>query len=286
MEEQFYLLYPLMLIGFAKLRRPIGRLIFLFLCVASFAVSVDGVAHHPQAAFYLLPSRIWELGLGAIVAALPQTIRYPAWVHELASWIGLAMILCAISFYNASTPFPGIAALLPCGGAALFIRSNVPRLTNAGKFFSWRPIVFIGLISYSLYLWHWPILVFSNYWALNPLSVPIRIGLLILCFLIAIASWKYVEIPFRRRGLVRRRVTVFVLASATASILLLFGIGISRFNGAESRLPDAVNRFANGRLDFNPVFNSELSLQDAEAGRFVSLGSNWARCSDPFTGLG
>jgi peptidoglycan/LPS O-acetylase OafA/YrhL len=272
-EEQFYLLYPLMLIGFAKLRRPIGRLIFLLLCVTSFTVSVVGVAHHSQAAFFLLPSRIWELGLGAIVAALPQTIRLSAWIDELASWIGLATILYAISFYNTAIPFPGLAALLPCGGAALFIRSNVPRLTNAGKLFSWRPIVFIGLISYSLYLWHWPILAFSNYWALNPLSVPIRIGLLILCFLIATASWKYIELPFRRRGRVRRRVTVFVLALATASILLLLGLGISGFNGVEFRLTDAVNRFANGPLDFNAVFNSGLSLQDAEAGRFVSLGS-------------
>jgi peptidoglycan/LPS O-acetylase OafA/YrhL len=274
-EEQFYLLYPLMLIGFAKLRPPIGRLIFLFLCLASLAVSVEGGARHAQAAFYLLPSRIWELGFGAIVAALPRTIRYPVWVHELASWIGLAAILCAITFYNASTPFPGIAALWPCGGAALFIISNVPRVTLVGHMLSWRPVVFIGLISYSLYLWHWPILACSNYWALNPLPVPIRIGLLILCFLIATASWRYVEIPFRRQGLVRRRATVFVLASATALILLLLGLGISRFNGVESRLTDAANRFAKGSLDFNPVFsNSGLSLQDAEAGRFVSLGSN------------
>jgi peptidoglycan/LPS O-acetylase OafA/YrhL len=70
-EEQFYLLYPLMLLGLARLRRPLGSLIFLLLCVGSFAVSVDGVAHHPQATFYLLPSRAWELGLGAVVAAPP-----------------------------------------------------------------------------------------------------------------------------------------------------------------------------------------------------------------------
>jgi peptidoglycan/LPS O-acetylase OafA/YrhL len=274
-EEQFYLLYPLLLLGLAKLRRPIGELAFLSLCLLSFAVSVDGVAHHPQAAFYLLPSRIWELGLGAIVAGLPRTIiLFPTWVPELASWIGLATILYAMSFYNAATPFPGIAALLPCGGAVLFIVSNGLRLTIAGKFLSWRPFLFIGLISYSLYLWHWPILVFSNYWALNPLSLPVRIGLLVLCFLIATASWRYVEVPFRRRGLVSRRVTVFVVASAAASLLLLLGIGISRFNGVGSRLPAAVLRFANGRSDFNPAFNSELSLQEAEAGRFLGLGSN------------
>jgi hypothetical protein len=278
-EEQFYLLYPLMLLGLARLRRPLGSLIFLLLCVGSFAVSVDGVAHHPQATFYLLPSRAWELGLGAVVAALPRTIPFTAWVRELASGIGLAMILCAISFYDASTPFPGVAALLPCVGAALFIQSNGQRLTVAGKWVSCRPLVFIGLISYSLYLWHWPILVFANYWALNPLPFPARIALLCFCFMLSVASWKFVEIPCRRRGLVRSRFAVFLLASATASILLVLGIGISRFDGMGFRLPDAVLRFADGRFDFNPAFNSGVSLQDAEAGRFLGLGSK--RPGDP-----
>jgi hypothetical protein len=249
-------------------------MIFGLLCVASFALSVDGVAHHPQATFYLLPSRIWELGLGAIVAALPRPFPSPGWVHELASAIGLVTILYAISFYDASTPFPGIAALLPCGGAALFIRSNGSRLTITGKFLSWRPLVAIGLISYSLYLWHWPLLVFANYWALTPLPFGVRIGLLCLCFLLAATSWKYVEIPCRKRKLVPRRIAVFLFASATASILLLLGIGISRFDGVRWRLPDAVLRFANGRFDFNAAFDRQLSLQDARAGRFLGLGSN------------
>jgi hypothetical protein len=83
-----------------------------------------------------------------------------------------------------------------------------------------------------------------------------------------------VEIPFRRRGLLLRRIAVFVSAAAVASILLLLGIGISRFNGVDSRLPGAVLRFANGRLDFNSGLNRGLSLQDAEAGRFLGLGLN------------
>jgi len=105
-EEQFYLLYPLVLLGATKLRRPVGAWILLVVCLASFGMSVDGVAHHPQAAFYLLPSRIWELGLGALVATFAQATPYPHWIREAASAIGLAMILCAIFFYNASTPFP------------------------------------------------------------------------------------------------------------------------------------------------------------------------------------
>lgn len=128
-EEQFYLLYPLILLGVTTLRQPLGAVIFLYLCVVFFAVTVDGVAHHPQATFYLLPSRFWELGLGAIVATLPRSIRFPAWVRQLTSGIGLAMIFYAVFFYDASTPFPGIAALLPCCGAALFIQSNGPQLT-------------------------------------------------------------------------------------------------------------------------------------------------------------
>jgi peptidoglycan/LPS O-acetylase OafA/YrhL len=273
-EEQFYLLYPLVLLGATKLRRPMGAWILLVLCVASFALSVDGVAYHPQAAFYLLPSRIWELGLGALVATFAQAAPYPRWIREAASAIGLAMILCAVFFYDASTPFPGIAALLPCTGAALFILSNGSQLTISAKFLSWRPFVFVGLISYSLYLWHWPILVFANYWALDPLGLSTRPGLLCVCFLLAVTSWKYVEIPCRKRGLVARRITVFCLASATASILVAIGVALSTLDGVSSRLPASVMQFANGRSDFNPEFNRQLSLQDAEAGRFLALGSN------------
>ena len=93
------------------------------------------------------------------------------------------------------------------------------------------------------------------------------------------AIGSFVEIPCRRRGLVRSRFAVFLLASATASILLVLGIGISRFDGMGFRLPDAVLRFADGRFDFNPAFNSGVSLQDAEAGRFLGLGSK--RPGDP-----
>jgi peptidoglycan/LPS O-acetylase OafA/YrhL len=278
-EEQFYLLYPLVLVGATKLRRPVGAWTLLVLCIASFGLSVVGVAQHPQAAFYLLPSRIWELGLGALVATFAQATLYPHWIREAASAIGLAMILCAVFFYDASTPFPGIAALLPCIGAALFILSNGSRPTISAKFLSWRPFVLIGLISYSLYLWHWPILVFANYWALNPLGFSTRVGLLCLCFLLAVTTWKYVEVPCRKQGFIARRIAVFGLASATVSILIAIGIAISRLDGVSSRLPASVMRFANGRSDFNPEFNCELSLQDAEAGRFLALGSN--RPEDP-----
>jgi hypothetical protein len=184
------------------------------------------------------------------------------------------MIFYAIFFYDASTPFPGIAALLPCCGAALFIQSNGPQLTFAGKFLSWCPIVFVGLISYSLYLWHSPMLVLANYWALKPLRFPTSVALLCLCFFLSVASWRFVEIACRRRRLVRSRTAVFLLASATASILFLIGIGINRFDGVDARLPEAVLLFANGRFDFSPAFNSELSLLDAEAGRFLGLGLN------------
>jgi peptidoglycan/LPS O-acetylase OafA/YrhL len=226
----------------------------------SLALSVDGVAHHPQAAFYLLPSRIWELGLGAVVAVLPRTFPYPVWVQELASGIGLAMILCAIFCYDASTPFPGIAALLPCVGAALFILSNGPKLTTSGKFLCGSPFVVMGLLSYSLYLWHWPILVFANYWALNQLSIAVRLGLLSLCFLLAVASWKYVEIPCRKRRLAPRKIGVFFLALATASILIVSGAVISRFDGL--------------RLNSNKGTKSDIEI--ARAKRFetvVQIGS-------------
>src|SRR5262249_35408336 len=131
--------------------------------LASLALSIHGVARHPSYAFYLPPTRAWELLLGSIVAFAPPPARLAGRprVRDLASAAGLAMIVVPAFAYTPRTPFPGLAALPPCLGTALLIWSNgrgeggAPTLV--GRVLSWRPVVFVGLISYSLYLWHWPL---------------------------------------------------------------------------------------------------------------------------------
>jgi peptidoglycan/LPS O-acetylase OafA/YrhL len=275
-EEQFYLLYPFALILLTKVRRQLAFIAVAVILCLGLDLSIYGVTHHPRAAFYLLPFRAWELGLGAILVAVRHR-TLGVWFNEALSTIGLASILYAVFSYDSSVSVPGIAALPPCIGTACFIYSNSARLTVTGKILSCRPFVFIGLISYSLYLWHWPVLVFANYWALEPLSSSVRIFLVAISLVLAAASWRLVETPLRRGSPSRKR--VLLVASVTVFALLLLSFSIQKLDGVSSRLPHETLRYADARFDFNPVFHSELTLQDAEAGRFLLFGSK--RLEDP-----
>jgi hypothetical protein len=244
--------------------------VIAFFAVA-FAVSVQGVAHHPRAAFYLLPFRAWELGLGAIVATIAGDARGgPGWLREAVGLAGLAAILAAMFAYQKTTPFPGTAALLPCVGTALFLRANDGGPTLVGRVLSWKPVVFVGLVSYSFYLWHWPLFVFANYWTLDPLPVLQRVGLALASFLLAVASWKFVESPFRRRRVFRTRPGILRLGLVASVVLLAAGLAISRTGGIPARMPASVVDFADARFD--RAFIREMTLEEAREGRFTPLG--------------
>ncbi len=160
----------------------------------SLAASIYAVAVFPGAAFYFLPSRAWELLIGSILALIPAGwILSNRLARETVTSAGLACIVAPCLFYTKDTPFPGLAAVIPCAGTATIIWANTVGssgmgLTTVGALLAWRPLVFLGLISYSLYLWRWPLLVFSNYWSLGPLSLSNRLGLLALALLLAIVS--------------------------------------------------------------------------------------------------
>jgi peptidoglycan/LPS O-acetylase OafA/YrhL len=269
-EEQFYLLYPFALILLSRVGRKFAVASVAILLSIELALSVYGVSHHPFAAFYLLPFRAWELGLGAILATARGKTHWAVWFNETLSTIGLALILYV--FFSRSISAPGIAVIPVCLGTAVFIYVNTAKLTLVGKFLCWRPFVSIGLVSYSLYLWHWPVLVFANYWALGPLSFPVRILLVGSSLVLAMASWKFVETPFRRAFPGRKR--VLIVASIVAFAFLMLSLTIQKLDGVKSRLPVETLRYANARFDFNPAFNSNLSLQDVKAGRLLLFGSN------------
>ena len=238
-EEQFYLIMPLFLLMAFRLSAPQGRLLLPVVIVSmlgSLAASIYAVAAFPGAAFYFLRSRAWELLIGSVLALIPaRWISGNRLARETITYAGFACIVAACVFDTEATPFPGLAALVPCSGTAAIIWANSRgdggmSLTSAGAILASRPFVFLGLISYSLYLWHWPLLTFGSYWSLWPLSLTSRLGLLALTFLLAILSWRFVEAPIRSLVVFPARRSLFSFAALTFSSSshspdLLFSLG-------------------------------------------------------------
>lgn len=274
-EEQFYVFFPLLLIFLTRDSRFSIRKIVICLAFVSLVLSVGGSYYKPRETFYLLPTRGWELLLGAFLAASTGMRVSVQWLKEAISFSGLGLILYSVLFYNNETRFPGLAAIPPCLGSALIIFSGDTKPTLVGRALAARPIVFIGLISYSLYLWHWPILVFSKYTITGDtggtLNWEFRITLLVASVAMAILSWRFIETPFRRRLLCPRRPQVFFLAGFSMLALLVFGGGVYLKDGIPSRFSPQVGKYDTSRA--NHAFRNSITLQEAVTGQFAELGS-------------
>ena len=245
-EEQFYLLFPACLLF---VRTQIGSKFifksFLLVAVASFLLSAITVFVSSSATFYLLPTRIWELLAGAILAVHGKSSQLSNSLNEGFSLAGLGAILLPAFIYDQTTLFPGPAALLPVLGTAAVIYTNTGRKTLVGRILAKRPIVFVGLISYSLYLWHWPLLVFMRirYW-----NVPfIELYAIAISFPLSILTWKFVEVPFRKPWLNRR--TVYRVGAACSLFIIIVCFGIIDAEGVHTRNPAFELLHRNAALD-------------------------------------
>jgi len=243
-EEQFYIVFPIFLV---LIRRFFPKHLKLAICTVaaiSFALAVFYVRRDPGAAFYFAPLRAWELLLGTIVSQRYLPPFRTALTRNLASAAGLVMIFIPALRYTSETPFPGIAALPPCLGAALIIAAGDTGSSLGGRLLSLRPVTFIGLISYSVYLWHWPVLVFQD---IGQLVTPrawgfrLKLELLAISLLLGYLSWRFVETPFRKGRMRPRRRPLFLINGVAAAIVASVGIAILLSHGLPSRFPpDAI----------------------------------------------
>ena len=279
-EEQFYIVFPLSLWLLARLvrgRRERLTLALAMLWALSFGFSLWQVSHDQRAAFYLPFDRAWELLTGALlaVAAPPAPERH--WVREATGATALALIVAPAALLSAAAPFPGVNALAPCVGAVLFIwcgAGEQARPTLAARILQSPPLVGLGLVSYSLYLWHWPLLVFARYYSLGS-SPPTMEALAVLAaLLVAYASWALVERPFRQRAWLASRPAL--LAGCAASVLALCGLGgaAALAGGLPQRFTPAVQAMAAGADDHNGYRDHCFSLTpaDLDAGRYCRIG--------------
>ena len=213
-----------MVLIYRKLPRLMGSVLGAIAAV-SFVAAVITVSGDANSAFFYAPLRAWELLIGAILAhgLLPRI--HGLMFRNLASAGGLALISWSALRYGGGTAFPGAAALAPCVGAALIIAAGENGSSVVGAMLSLRPVVFLGLISYSIYLWHWPLLVFQRtdkmLFAQSEHTMADKVMFTVLVVAIASASWFFIEQPIRRG---RFRPAPRVLIPATASVVAMLAI--------------------------------------------------------------
>ncbi len=243
-EEQFYLLAPafilLLLAGLQRFKLAI----FVAVFALSLGISVYGVREEWSSAFYLLPSRAFELMIGMALALGLIPAMTSRGLRQVAGLAGLAMILGAGLLYTSATPFPGLAALVPCLGVALLIHSGGQGDTLASRVLALRPAVFVGKVSYSLYLWHWPLLAFAAYEFEERLTAGHRIGLLVLAFVLSVASYYWIEQPARRGTILPTRRGAFAATAAAIACCAFVSVGIYTTRGAPMRLNAEAEAFA------------------------------------------
>jgi peptidoglycan/LPS O-acetylase OafA/YrhL len=232
-EEQFYIVFPLILLVVARWRIKMLLPLIVIGALLSFGANVALIRLMPDAAFYSLPTRAWELAIGSIFAIVP---RYAGRWREVIVLAGVAAIFISIGLYSESTPFPGYAALLPCLGAASILYAGEGTLV--ARALSLPPIRGIGLISYSLYLWHWPILVYAAFIFGRPLSMPVATAAVVLSVLFATASWWLVEQPVRRKASIR---TIWIIGGGCLAISLAVSVATILANGFPGRYSPPAN---------------------------------------------
>jgi peptidoglycan/LPS O-acetylase OafA/YrhL len=242
-EEQFYILFPVMLMLIWRAARRIRVGLVGATAAVSLAIGIWGTANAPTAAFYLLPMRAWELLIGALLAL---------WFHDRqqrgatasprlqgpAGILGLALICASFVLFDREMPFPGTAALLPCVGTALLLYSGAGGTTLTASLLGLAPLTLIGRISYSLYLWHWPFLVFlQKYSSLGHYGAVTAAAALLGSAVVAYTSWRWVEQPFRGHRARWSRGQIFAGAAAGAGVLAGCGLLAVVSNGWAARFP-------------------------------------------------
>ena len=269
-EEQFYLLYPIFLLTIYKTNKKF--LVFLIILMSSFLVSYWWSIHYPRAAYFLLPSRIWELFAGGLIAVygnksfLNNKFNIEGFSQTM-SFLGLLLIIYSIYHFDEKTIFPGLNAIIPVAGTSLIIL-YASNNTLVSKILSNKILVFGGLISYSIYLWHQPIFVFFKvFFDRNPDQLE-KIFLIWLTVFLSYLTWKYIEKPFRNNNVIKRKIVVLVTLIPSV-LFLTVGFHIYSTSGL-SKLYNS-----NAMIDLyntKTITDTECHANDSKSAKEISSG--------------
>ncbi|MBN8807525.1 MAG: acyltransferase [Sphingomonas sp.] len=260
-EEQFYIFFPPLFALLAKKRRTWVVPVLATIAVASLAIAAVLVYRKPSAAFYLPVTRTWELMLGSLLAIAPPTIGGRR-TRSLAGMVGLLLILVPVFLFTSHTVFPGVSALPPVLGAALIIWSGAAEhVPTVARLLGTAPMTFIGRISYSLYLWHVPVFAFAVYLTGAEMGLGLAAGMIALSFVLAWASYRWIEMPFRIARAERRWSPVTAGLIGMAVVLAVSGV-VATTHGLPSRLGPRGAMLVDAARDKDRVHRECLSVGD------------------------
>jgi len=262
-EEQFYICFPLFLVVVRRFFPNRLRVSVVALFFVSLLTSAIVVLQNRETAFYMPYTRAWELLLGTILSLGMFPRLQSARLRSLATLAGIGMIAFSVFLYTKDTLFPGLSAMVPSLGSALVIGAGEAGSSLVGRLLSWRPFAFIGLISYSLYLWHWPVIVFQGMgvligasaigsYHLSALLSTRHFDMLVeiaLSLLLAVLSWRFIERPFRSGPLRLSGRPLFALAGAVMLICLGLSSWTVIVGGFKGRFPPDAVRVASDLQD-------------------------------------
>ncbi len=243
-EEQYYIFFPLLMAVLIRYVRH-WRWMLLAVLLVSFGLNIYSIEHKPEFTFFSLPTRAWELLCGAMLAVMPAPKQaVSAWVYQFVGLAGLIAVLVAVFTFDKSTVFPGWAALLPVLGTTALIWSGAQGASWTARLLSLRALVWVGLLSYSLYLWHWPVYVYANAISIDGIQPREAIGWIALSLGLAWLSLRYVELPFREKRLLASRNAVLAGAVAVIVFLVTTGTAIHSADGIPQRLTGKALEYA------------------------------------------
>ena len=235
-EEQFYLVFPLLLwLGWRRVGRRVAMLLFALVFVAALALAQLLLAHLAAASFYLLPARAWELMIGAALSLLGAraTARRG---RSAAVAAGLVLAIGSAWVVRAGPSFPGLTAVPVCVGSALLLWAGGGGEPISRIVLENRIAVFFGRISYSLYLWHWPLFAFYRYSYFGPPGPAMAVGLIVLAIVLATLSYRFVELPWRRRDALPGWRSIVLAVTSAVGIIGVCG-AINLTHGLPQRFP-------------------------------------------------
>lgn len=274
-EEQYYVLFPIFILLTWKLNKRwvVGMLIAITLI--SLAAAEWGSFNALSLSFYLLPTRAWELLIGVLLSFYlferKPDHSFAIKHHQLISLAGLALIAYAIVSFDKQTPFPSLYGLIPTIGAGLIILAGTEH-TLVGRVLGSKPLVGIGLISYSAYLWHQPLFVFARHESIDEPSKLLLAALAVVTLVFAYLSWKYIETPFRKKDFDTKRVFSYSLAGSL--FFISAGVALPLLKDPYSGFtPDQKNIYSYMSYNFNAKARKDQCFLDSSAQSYESFSS-------------